>query len=180
MSRIYSAAAAKQNRRSPGVAAGVTGRQRAVGHAYKAFFSPRARIVRFAITGGLAGLLQLVLLGLLTKHGWQALPANAAAFLLSAQFNFVLSSLLTWRDRLTKRSPVRRWLAFHGAIALMAMVNLGVFAVMRLVLPDIAASAAGICAAALGNFCLGDRLIFRTQTRSAVRISGRRVVERAA
>jgi len=146
---------------------------RSARRAYEAFFSPRARVLRFAITGGLAGLLQLVLLSLLMRSGWQALPANAAAFLLSAQFNFALSSVFTWRDRLTKRSPVRRWVAFHGAIALMAVVNLGVFAVMRMVLPDIAASAAGICAAALGNFGLGDRLIFRTQTRGAVRISGR-------
>jgi putative flippase GtrA len=124
-------------------------------------FSQQARPVRFAITGGLAGLMQLALLKLLTDHGWPALVANGVAFLLAAQLNFVLSSLFTWRDRQAGRSLGRRWLAFHGAIASMAVVNLVVFAAARLVLPDLAASAAGICAAAAGNFFIGDRLVFR-------------------
>jgi putative flippase GtrA len=38
---------------------------------------------------------------------------------------------------------------------------MAVFAVARLMLPDLAASALGICVAAVGNFFLGDRLVFR-------------------
>ncbi len=134
---------------------------------WKQLFSPRARPLRFAITGGLAGLLQLTLLGLLTRHGWSPLVANTVAFLLAAQFNFVVSNLFTWRDRRTTQSLGGRWLAFHGSIASMAVVNLVVFAVARTMLPDLLASAAGIAAASVGNFFIGDRLVFQSRRRSA-------------
>lgn len=135
-------------------------------------FSQQARPVRFAITGGLAGLLQLTLLTLLTDYGMHALLANILAFLLAAQFNFVLSSLFTWRDRRSTESIGRRWLVFHGSIAGMAVVNMAVFAASRLVLPNLEASAAGICAAAVGNFLIGDRLVFRLK-RSHIFQNGR-------
>lgn len=154
-------------------------RARLVRRARDIVFSPRARPVRFAITGGLAGLVQLALLKLLTDHGWQALVANAVAFLLAAQLNFALSSLFTWRDRRTRQSLGRRWLAFHGSIAGMAVVNLAVFSAARLVLPVLAASAAGICAAAIGNFFIGDRLVFRSHRDDASR-NGRRAQQPAA
>jgi putative flippase GtrA len=129
--------------------------------------SPVARPLRFALTGGLAGLLQLGLLALLTGRRWPAAPANAVAFLLAAQVNFALSSLFTWRDRRRTASLWRRWLAFHGAIAAMALVNQGVFLAMRTVLPALAAAAAGIAVAALGNYLLGDRLVFRARGATA-------------
>lgn len=86
------------------------------------------------------------------------------AFLLAAQVNFVLSGLFTWRDRRTILSWPRRWLLFHGSIAGMAVVNMLVFALSRLLLPDLAASAMGIAVAAAGNFLLGDLVIFRART----------------
>ena len=121
-----------------------------------------ARPLRFALTGGLAGLLQLGLLALLTGRGWPTAPANAVAFLLAAQVNFALSSLFTWRDRQRTAPLWRRWLAFHGAIVATALVNQSVFLVARTVLPALVASAAGIAVAAVGNYLLGDRLVFRT------------------
>ncbi len=147
--------------------------------AWDVLFSEKARPVRFAITGGLAGLMQLALLKLLADHGAQALVANAAAFLLAAQLNFALSSLFTWRDRRSGQPVGRRWLAFHGSIASMAVVNMVVFAAMRLVLPDLAASAAGICAAAAGNFLIGDHLVFRSR-HSDVAQPGRQSAQRTA
>jgi putative flippase GtrA len=57
----------------------------------------------------------------------------------------------------------RRWFAFHCSIASMALVNMVAFAVARIVLPNVAAVAAGICVAAIGNFFIGDRLIFRSR-----------------
>ena len=75
--------------------------------------TPAARPLRFALTGGLAGLLQLGLLALLTRRGWPATPANAVAFLLAAQVNFAVSSLFTWRDRWRTAPLWRRWLAVH-------------------------------------------------------------------
>jgi putative flippase GtrA len=131
-----------------------------------AFFSPSARPLRFVVTGGLSGITQLVLLKLFTDQGVHALPANAAAFLLAAQVNFALSNLFTWRDRGAGRGPWRRWLVFHGSIAGMAVVNMAVFAVARTTMPDPAASITGIGAAAVGNFLIGDRLVFRTRRNS--------------
>ena len=95
-------------------------------------------------------------------RGWPAALANAVAFLLAAQVNFALSSLFTWRDRRRMAPLWRRWLAFHGAIAAMALVNQSVFLAARTVLPVLAAAAAGIAVAAVGNYLLGDRLVFRT------------------
>lgn len=123
-----------------------------------------ARPLRFAITGGIAGVVQLVLLALLTRAGWAALPANVLAFLLAAQVNFTLSSAFTWRDRRADHRLGRRWLAFHGSIAAMAVVNMLVFALARAALPPLVASVLGIAAAACGNFVLGDRLVFRQAT----------------
>ena len=121
------------------------------------------RPIRFAITGGTAALAQLGMLTTFTHLGWHALAANAVAFLLSAQLNFVLSSFFTWRDRTQHHSLGQRWLAFHASIASMAIVNMLVFAGARLALPDLAASALGILLAATGNFILGDRLVFRAR-----------------
>ena len=130
---------------------------------WRKLFSAQARPVRFAITGGMAAVIQLLLLSLLTGHQWPALMANGVAFLLAAQFNFVVSNFFTWRDRPSSQSLGRRWLAFHGSIASMAVVNLLVFAIMRTVLPDLLASAAGIGVASIGNFFIGDRLIFQSR-----------------
>lgn len=121
------------------------------------------RIMRFALTGGTAGLTQLALLKLFVDGGWPELGANAVAFLLAAQLNFILSCTFTWRDRRANRSLARCWLAFHGSIAGMAVVNMVVFAAARTVAPAMLASIAGILAAAAGNFMLGDRLIFRSR-----------------
>jgi putative flippase GtrA len=120
-----------------------------------------ARPVRFILTGGLAGLFQIGLLALLTGHGWHSLLANPIAFLLAAQVNFALSTLFTWRDRRGGHSLSHRWLLFHGSIAGMAVLNMAVFAAARTQLPDLEAAALGIAAAAMGNYLVGDRLVFR-------------------
>ena len=140
---------------------GALNARRTSAHPQHALFAGGARPLRFALTGALAGLFQLGLLALLTGRGWPAVPANAVAFLLAAQVNFALSSLFTWRDRRLPASPWRRWLLFHGSIAAMAVLNGLVFLATHTVLPALAASAAGIAVAALGNFVLGDRLVFR-------------------
>lgn len=124
-------------------------------------FPVAARPLRFALTGGLAGLVQLGLLAALADHGWRPWIANLAAFLLAAQLNFALSTLYTWRDRRGTDVLWRRWLLFHGSISGMAVLNIAVYTVARTVLPYLLASAAGIAVAAVGNFLLGDRLVFR-------------------
>ena len=139
------------------------------GRAWSLVGGDAARPLRFALTGGVAGVTQLGLLALLTRHGWPDLAANGVAFLFAAQVNFALSATFTWRDRLDGRPLGRRWLAFHGAIAGMAVVNMLVFAASRTVGPTLVASVLGIGVAAAGNFVVGDRLVFRghTSTRQA-------------
>jgi putative flippase GtrA len=129
--------------------------------------TPAARPLRFALTGGLASLVQLGLLALLTESSWPTAPANVVAILLAAQVNFALSSLFTWRDRRRTAPLWRRWLAFHGAIAATALVNQSVFLATRTALPALMASAAGIAVAAVGNYLLGDRLVFRAHAAAA-------------
>ena len=136
--------------------------------------SSAARPLRFAGTGGAAAAVQLLLLAFLTRHGWPAVLANGAAFLIAAQINFVLSVTFTWRDRWAGDSLLRRWGLFHASIALMALVNMLTFAATRSFLPLAAASLAGIAAGAVGNYVLGDRLVFRGRDDRGARPGERR------
>ena len=133
--------------------------------AVRSLLSERARPLRFAVTGGLTGLLQLALLALLTRYGWNSIPANAVALLLSTQANFALSYLFTWRDRRPHEGtpPVVfvRWAAYQGSVAGTALLNMLVFVATRTVLPPLVASAAGLAVGASGNFVIGDRFVFR-------------------
>ncbi|QBD78168.1 hypothetical protein EPA93_20065 [Ktedonosporobacter rubrisoli] len=126
--------------------------------------SNKARPVRFILTGGLAGLCQLGLLALLLKLQVYAILANALAFFLAAQVNFVLSTLFTWRDRQLpgsgKNTLLLRWLAFHGSILGTALLNMLVFTLAHLAMPALLASALGIIAAAIINFTVIDRFVF--------------------
>jgi putative flippase GtrA len=125
-------------------------------------FSGRARIVRFALTGGLAALLQLGLLALFERVGWPAMLANGVAFVLATQANFVLSSAFTWSDRpLDEAGLSGRWLRYHAAVAGSAVLNMAVFAAADRVLPTLVASALGIAAATACNYASGDLLVFR-------------------
>ncbi len=123
--------------------------------------SDAARPLRFAFSGGVAAVVQLVLLALLTRHGWDELLANVAAFLVSAQVNFALNYTFTWRGRTGRHALWRRWLMFHGSIAGTGLLNILIFAAARHVLPALVASALGIGIASIGNFVVGDRLVFR-------------------
>ena len=126
-------------------------------------FAGSARPLRFAVTGGLAALVQLILLALLTRAGWPGLGGNVVAFILAAQVNFALSTTYTWRDRAQDGPLWRLWALFHISIAGMAMVNMTVFAVVEHVMPALVASMLGIGVAAIGNFIVGDRLVFRAR-----------------
>lgn len=141
----------------------------------------RTRLLRFAATGGLAALVQLGLLAVLTGGRRAPLPAEGVALLASTQVNFVLSYLYTWRDRRlpagTPRALLRRWLAYQGTVAATALLNVGIFMVARAGLPVLAASALGTAVAAALNFVAGDRLVFRVRDRGATErplgVSGR-------
>ena len=144
--------------------------------AVRSLLSERARPLRFAVSGGLAGLLQLALLALLTRHGWNSITANAVALLLSTQANFALSYLFTWCDRRPDKGTLPvvlvRWAAYQGSVAGTALLNMLVFVAMRTVLPPLVASAAGLAAGASGNFMIGDRFVFGRQVLFRRRAAG--------
>ncbi len=123
--------------------------------------SDAARPLRFAFSGGAAAVVQLVLLALLTRHGWDEFAADIVAFLVSAQVNFALNYTFTWRGRTGRHALWRRWLLFHGSIAGTGLLNILIFAAARHALPALVASALGIGVASVGNFIVGDRLVFR-------------------
>lgn len=135
------------------------------------FAASRARPLRFAAVGALAGLIQLSLLSLLTGAAWNGMAANAVAFLISAQVNFGLGNAFTWgdrRSRLTFKAVLTRWVRFHTSIAGTALLNMATFAITRTFLPDVPASAVGISVASLANYVLGDRFVFRGASANAV------------
>lgn len=129
-----------------------------------------SRLLRFATTGAACGALQILLLHLLTTVGWYPVIANAAALLLSAQLNFVLSSTFTWRDRRDGGFALgrfaRRWAVFHGSVTGTGLLNLAVFSALSLAVPSLIAAAAGIGAASLANYLLNDRLVFGSVARA--------------
>jgi putative flippase GtrA len=129
------------------------------------------RLVRFGLTGGAAAVIQVGLLRLLVAFGVTPILANALGFIVSAQVNFLASQALTWADgppdHALGESLSRRWVRFHEMIAGTAVINMLVFSVARLVLPDLAASAAGIGVAAIVNYALADRIVFRRRQPAA-------------
>jgi putative flippase GtrA len=124
-----------------------------------------ARVRRFALVGITCGLVQLGLLQVIVEGNVQENLANLAAFALSVQVNFTLSQLYTWRDRrMSTRGPpelVRRLFVFNGAAATTGVVNQGMFGLANLLIWYLPAAALGIAVAAVTNFLLNDRLVFR-------------------
>ena len=113
--------------------------------------------------------------------------ANVMAFLLAAQVNFLLSSLFTWHDRRVKSEVSRlkaifiRWLSFHGSIAGTALLNELVFIIASAIVPTLLASVLGICSAALINFFVFNRLVFRQPaSQTNVQNSGKDDIKRHA
>lgn len=119
------------------------------------------RLLRFAVTGGMAAAVQIGLLTLLAPRMRHPDLADLLAFLVAAQVNFVLSSTFTWGDRRRPGGAIAgHWLRFHLSIAGMAVVNMATFAAVHPVTGAALGAAAGIGVAAAGNFLLGDRLVF--------------------
>jgi putative flippase GtrA len=130
-------------------------------------YGTRVRLIRFAAVGGASGVVQLTLLALLTRAGWSPLLANLLGFILSAQLNFTMSYLITWSDRVSlyaRWQIVGRWARFHASIVGAAALNMLVFALARIAIPDLAAGVVGIGVAALANFLAGDRFVFSKVT----------------
>lgn len=125
------------------------------------FLTGRARLLRFVCVGVGVTVAQLGLLLALAPLALAPLVANILALLLAAQLNFALSSAFTWGDRPSHGWRfARRWLRFMASIAGTLLVNLAIFAVARLLLPTLLASALGSGLTGSLNFVLGDRFVF--------------------
>jgi putative flippase GtrA len=118
------------------------------------------RVVRFAAVGATCAAAQLALFWAVAEAGVHPSFANAFAFLVAAQMNFVLTRWVTWADRQTRRGLGLTWLHFMSAIGLTAALNFSVFEVARLFVAPLAAAAAGIGAGAVANFLISDRSVF--------------------
>jgi putative flippase GtrA len=131
----------------------------------RALFSPSVRPLRFAFVGVFAGLVQLGVFSLLILRGVNPILGNALAFLGSVQLNFLLSSLITWRDRGVPPGWMEvplRWARFHAVCAVGAAVNfMTFFLLVRGPIPALVASGAGILAGAVVNYSVNDRVVFR-------------------
>src|SRR6476660_2984863 len=57
------------------------------------------RLLRFGAVGSVCALFQLAVLSALVHLQLELHLANTLAFIISTQLNFVLSMLITWRDR---------------------------------------------------------------------------------
>jgi putative flippase GtrA len=131
----------------------------------RALFSSSVRPLRFAFVGIFAGLVQLGVFSVLILRGVNPILGNALAFLGSVQLNFLLSSLITWRDRGVPPGWMAvplRWARFHAVCAVGAAVNFMTFFMLaRAPLPALVASGAGILAGAAVNYAVNDRVVFR-------------------
>lgn len=144
------------------------------------FLARWQRPLRFALVGGVCGVLQLLALIALKLAGMPGVAANIAAYLVSAQLNFVLSYRFIWDDRRVRKSGLlwltARWLRFHASIAATFLISQAVFLIGRSVLHDVAAAALGLGISAVANFLLQDRFTFNGSATSAIGSEMRRIL----
>jgi putative flippase GtrA len=142
---------------------------------------PGGRVVRFGMVAGSCTLLQLLILELLIRLGVNRVLANGIGFVISAQVNFTLSALLTWRDRKPRLARhtkslnvtragvwVTRWIKFNITALMALAVNEVVFAAaLHAGVALIIGSAAGILSGAVVTFSVNHFVTFRDGTREA-------------
>jgi cellulose synthase/poly-beta-1,6-N-acetylglucosamine synthase-like glycosyltransferase/putative flippase GtrA len=127
------------------------------------------RPVRFVVVGGSCFVVQLAILAALVRVGLERTAADAAAFAVSAQLNFVLSSLVTWGDRPALR-PGRvagRLLAYNGTALVSLGVNTAVFALASIVMGVVPAAVLGVLTATVFTYVICNRLVFRPRGAAA-------------
>jgi putative flippase GtrA len=123
------------------------------------------RLIRFGAVGSLCAICQLILLSLLVHARTEAHVANTLAFLASTQLNFVLSSLITWRDRRSVARSFatvgRRLLGYNTLSLGSLLINQLAFAVALRVVPYLGAALVGILAGMLLTYVISGRFLFR-------------------
>lgn len=121
------------------------------------------RLIRFASVGGACALLQLAALHLLVELNVDKSVANLFALVCFAQFNFALSSIITWTDRREpdRNSPVvQRMARYNGMILVSALANQLTFMVAITHVEYLIAGVLSLLVGAIINYLASDRLVF--------------------
>ena len=124
------------------------------------------RLVRFGIVAGTCTVLQLLLMLGLVALGVDSLVANGIGFVLSAQVNFALSAIFTYRDRQITWSRaiiLTRWLPFNATALWALAVNELVFTFGVDRIGHISASLCGTLVGACVSFTIGNKAIFTSE-----------------
>ncbi|GAA1000444.1 hypothetical protein GCM10009555_103460 [Acrocarpospora macrocephala] len=121
------------------------------------------RKITFAGVGSTCFAVQYLLLTSLMVAGVRAPIANAVGIAVSAQLNFTLSSLLTWKDRPggSPRRVLGRLLAYNATAMTALCVNTAVFTLAYRTAGISAAAAAGVAAGMVFNYAGSNHLVFR-------------------
>lgn len=83
------------------------------------------RILRFATVGTICFIVQWCAL-LALQNVMHTLQASTVAFIVSAQLNFILSSVVTWRDKKIRQGRTLRWAKFNTSVLLAVCINTAV------------------------------------------------------
>ncbi|MBA4181660.1 MAG: hypothetical protein C0506_13810 [Anaerolinea sp.] len=121
------------------------------------------RPAQFAAIGAFCAVVQLGLLAALTEGTELGSLSNAASFLIAAQLNFGLNSVVTWRDRMHRRpgALLAQLLGFNALILVAVLLNQAIYLVALRAVPYLAAGAIGIGGTTLAKYSIADRWIFR-------------------
>lgn len=126
------------------------------------------RKLRFLLVGALCFTFQYAVLRALSGAGMARPAANGVGFVISAQANFLLSTIFTWADRTQVsrlstdhlRANRGRWVSYNLTVAIALAVNTVVFAAADRVVGALPAALAGVAAGTVVTFLVCDRLIF--------------------
>jgi putative flippase GtrA len=120
----------------------------------------RKAVSFLAIGGGVFVIGQGILLLLVGMWQWPELPANAVQLGITFAINFVLNSLLTWKDRQRTFGSVFRFVTSRGASVLLTF---GLFAVLVQYCNCnyLVANAIGVAASMVINYAVSEKWVFR-------------------
>ena len=144
---------------------------------------PGLRVVRFGMVAGFCTLLQLLILEFLNHLGVNRVLANGIGFVVSAQANFILSALFTWRDRKPRLARhtksinatkaniwATRWIKFNTTALVALAINELVFAAaLHEGIALFIGSAVGILSGAVVTFCVNHFITFSDSERKQIK-----------
>jgi putative flippase GtrA len=133
----------------------------------------------FVAVGGTCFLAQYGALTAMAASGLYRPAANALAFVLSAQLNFLLSSRFTWRDRRagSARTFWARLAGYNGTALISLAVNTAAFTLVYRQVGNLAGAAVGVICGMCVTYLVCDLLIFRARRKHAM--TGRRSSRRS-